>query len=174
MYQRRIVLIGIVLVAAAPLFAELRSETRIDAGVIVPFVSSEGVLPFGDMGFYQMLGSGSFRVGVGVRGLSLVVIENLFWPALAFEVDFRSLIFSIQMGGGFIGMVGMSNSFFAGALFIPDVSCWFKLTERWRLGLGAITMLSPSVSAMDFFGKMGRNILVYAGFKYSIRLVQKG
>jgi hypothetical protein len=185
--------ITIILISCSfvPLFAE--SQMRWDLGVnglMFPVVSYWGVesnediietqsddsstggliLPSGDIGLFGQFNFGNWRVGIGVRDISVCFIFNILYPAAYIEADAGPVTFNFQVGGGFIGIVGFFGGFYlAGPYALPEASVWLRLSNKFRLGGGALAAITPVIAEEDI-GKYLKNAgIFFFGFKYLIQ-----
>jgi hypothetical protein len=167
----------LVLVLAAPAFAQF----RIDLGAIVPMtvgtLSGSGVetsgeigaflrehiLPFPEASFYYQFNAGPVRLAPGVRAFTLI-LESLLWPNVLVELALGPVFIDAQLGGLFFVAFGLANNADAGKVLIPDLSVWVGLGKKrtFRLGGGVLGLMAPEISGDTML------ILPYVGFKAAI------
>jgi hypothetical protein len=163
------------------LFADIGLGGRIDAGLnmlafptssipIEDEVSIMPVLPLIDLGSYGQLKLGALNLGMGIRGVSLIVI-NVFWPSVYAELNIWRFTLNAQVGGGAIYLFPIYM--IAGPYFVPELSLWYTITtfnktDNLRVGLGALTFLSPWTINQEFFQDISNNMVFYIGIKVVI------
>jgi hypothetical protein len=172
-----------------PLFAE--NQIRWDLGVsglMFPVLSTysydevliEGMsgysgvggpmLPSGDIGLFGQFNFGKWRVGVGFRDISVCFIINVMYPVAYIEADAGPVTFNLQVGGGAIGIVSLFASFyFAGPYILPETSIWLRLSNRFRLGGGALVGIMPEIANGDVGNYLKNSCIIFFGFKYLIQ-----
>lgn len=156
------------------------AQVRVDMGVDFPrglgasingntTISSESarffdeyLIPFPEAGIYYQFADFPVKAGVGARFFTFI-LETIFWPNAYVEADVWRFSFLGQIGGGFFGMFGLANDFQSGEVFLPDLSVWFKLTDNFKLGGGAMGLMVPELS--DGFG-----FVYYLGAKFTAEL----
>lgn len=134
------------------------ADFRADLGVRVPvylgisFDSASGTSSTGVdvlQNFLFLLPTGSFsyefgedtiRAGVGVRMYTLI-LESMLWPAAWVEMDLDPLVLRLEAGGGAYAFFGLYNAVQTGALVIPDLSAQIKISDTFRVGVGAFALV---------------------------------
>ena len=131
------------------------------------------VFPLVDMGLYGQANYGLLKLGVGVRGVSLILI-NVFWPSVYAELSIDDFTVNAQIGGGALYLFPIF--LLAGPYFVPELSVWYtvsksKSDDQMRLGIGALSLLSPETVNREFFRDFSNNVVLYIAFKavYSTR-----
>ncbi len=154
-------------------------QFRLDIGVDIPlavglsyegeFINSEvsefltsHILPFPELGAHYFFTTGPVRVGLGVRGFTFI-IETIMWPNAVVEFEAGRFVLEGQFGGGGFLFFGLFSQVNTGAVFIPDLSAWFKLGETFRLGGGVLGLMT------DAEGFDGVPMVFYVGGKAAIK-----
>jgi len=160
-----------------PLFADIGMGGRIDAGLdLFAFPTSETniedkvavypVIPLIDAGFYGQFNLGILNMGIGLRAFSFIII-NVFSPSIYAELNLWRFSLNAQITGGALYMFPLY--LVAGPYFIPELSLWFTIfnsKNQMRLGIGAITLLSPWVVKQEYFQDFYNNVVFYMAFKF--------
>jgi hypothetical protein len=171
------------------LFADINMGSRIDMGLnlytFLPLATPAEndltvlpVIPLFDFGFYGQFSTGILNVGIGIRDFSLIYI-NLFLPSVYAELNLWRVTVNAQLGGGALYLFPIY--LITGPYFVPELSLWFNLSSfgkaesKLRLGLGAISLLSPynieilKDELIDNFTleNFTNNVIFYLGFKIS-------
>jgi hypothetical protein len=163
------------------LFADIGLGGRIDAGIdmfIFPSITTvdEGfsimpVIPLIDAGFYGQSTFGLLNLGAGIRGFSIIYI-NVFMPSLYAELNIWRFSLNAQVGGGALYLFPIW--LMAGPYFVPELSMWFNITtlgsktEQLRIGMGAITLLSPQIAKEEGIrdlSNISNNVIFYVALK---------
>jgi hypothetical protein len=166
----------VVAVLAALCLVSIPAQTRLDLGIDIPLRISavvegselaDGVdvpytLPFPSAGLYYTFGAGPLNLGVGARMYSLVLLSAL-WPNVIAELDLGPAVLQAQVGGGAFMFFGLVSEIHTGAVFIPDLSAWFKLGKTLRLGGGAMGLF------IEEFAETALPVVFYIGAKAAIR-----
>jgi hypothetical protein len=133
------------------------------------------IIPILDFNLSLLFGGGPFRIGAGIRSLSLVM-ASVAWPNIYAELDIgRSVTAIAQFGGYAFGILvpGTVSTFITMPYFVPDLSVWFNFrTARlgtWRLGAGAVTIVGED-DFTNFSDEFWSRIIFYAGVKVSLPL----
>jgi hypothetical protein len=156
-----IVALLLAIVALPAVFAEFRLDMAIDVPFGAGAVSTElGESESIDILEYAILlpeFSGAFQgsfgpvnIGGGIRVFTLI-LQSVAWPMVYAELDFDRLALAANVGGGLFmtfGIVGSASDFTQ--FFVPDVSAWFKFSERFRVGAGFIALTHPEFGAGNF------------------------
>ena len=154
-----LVLVAVIMVPSA--FAQV----RLDMGFLVPYklgavigavddsgdstnedidVLSNFVFLVPELGVSYQFDAGPLKMGLGLRGYSLI-LETLLWPYAYAEMEVSRFVFNANVGGlGFL-FFGLWNSVETGDIVIPDISVSFKLGETFRIGVGSMFFLSSSL-----------------------------
>ena len=163
--KRTLALVAMVLLlAAAPGFCNWRFDLGIDGIFGLGAVSDQGSgsIDFGDLNFFTLpMGEASYEwefgpvgVGAGVRGISLLVI-NVLWPDVYAELDLGPVAVEAHIGGlAFVG-IGLASFSETGQVFVPELSAWYKLGKRFRLGAGGVGLYVPDFSGMVYVYYVG-------------------
>jgi len=127
------------------------------------------VIPLLDMGFFGEFRLGPVNLGVGIRGLSLIVV-NVFWPSIYAELNLWRFSLNARIGGGALYVFPVY--LIAGPYFVPELSLWFNLVNiknrvNLQLGTGAVTVLSPELIRDEVFRDFSNSVAYYLGFKAS-------
>jgi len=125
------------------------------------------VLPLVDMGLYGQVNYGIIKLGVGIRGVSLILI-NVFWPSLYAELNIQRFTVNAQIGGGALFLFPIF--LLAGPYFVPELSVWYTVSKsnsenQMRIGIGALSLLSPQIVNENFFRDFSNNVVIYLAFK---------
>ena len=166
-----IVLIVALVLLSMPAFAQLRLDIGVDVprGLGVSSGANDTASAFGNWPFFPMPDAGlyyqwevsSFNIGVGARGFS-VLIETALWPNAFVEWNIGPVALEFQVGGGLFALLGVYSDLTAGAVFIPDLSAWFKIgkTGAFRLGGGLVGFYAPNAlgSTMPFLFYLGGKV----------------
>lgn len=166
----------LVAVFAAWCLVSVPAQVRLDLGVDIPLRISAVVegsemtgsidvpytLPFPSSGLYYTFGAGPLNLGVGARMYSLILLSAL-WPNVIAELDLGPGVLQAQLGGGAFMFFGLLSDFQTGAVFIPDLSAWFKLGKTLRLGGGAMGLF------IDELAESAMPVVFYLGIKAAIR-----
>jgi hypothetical protein len=158
----------IVVVFVALCLVSISAQVRLDLGIDIPlrisavvegseFTGSVDVpytLPFPSAGLYYTFGAGPLNLGVGARMYSLILVSAL-WPNMIAELDLGPAVVQAQLGGGAFMFFGVYSDIQTGAVFIPDLSAWFKLGKTLRIGGGAMGLfieeLAPTALPVVFY-----------------------
>ena len=163
--KRTLALVAVVtLLAAAPAFCNWRFDLGIDGIFGLGAISDEGAdsMDFGDLNFFTLpMGEASYEwelgpvgVGVGVRGITLLIV-NVLWPDVYAELELGPAAIEAHIGGlAFVG-IGFASFAETGQVFIPELSAWFKLGKRFRLGGGGLGIYVPDFDGMVFVYYLG-------------------
>jgi hypothetical protein len=128
------------------------------------------LLPAGDVGLFGQFNFGKWRIGVGFRDISVCFIANILYPATYIEADAGPVTFNLQVGGGVIGIISLFGGFyFAGPYALPEASVWLRLSNKFRLGGGVLTGISPLITDGDIKKYLEDFSIIYFGFKYLIQ-----
>jgi len=172
--KRISILVFILTMVSLNLFAQLRLDLGIDiprgAGAVSgnellsdPEVNqffTDYIFPFPEGGIYYQFGEQTLKAGVGMR-MFTVVLASAFWPNVYVEADLWNFTAALQFGGGLFGLYALGQTRFeSGKVFIPDLSLWYRFGNSFRLGGGAIGIMTPESTAMGF--------LYYIGGKFAI------
>jgi hypothetical protein len=164
-------------IPGTPLFVEIGLGGRIDAGLdlfIIHLsdthmndeVSISPIIPLLDAGFYGQYTFGMLNLGVGFRAFSLIVV-NVFSPSIYVELNLWRLTLNAQLTGGALYVFPLY--LIAGPYFIPEVSLWYTLNSskknQMRLGVGAITLMSPQTVNEEVMRDISNNVIFYIAFK---------
>ena len=166
----------VIVVLIALCLVSVSGQTRLDLGIDIPLRISavvegselaDGVdvpytLPFPSAGLYYTFGAGPLNLGVGARMYSLILLSAL-WPNVIAEMDLGPAVLQAQLGGGAFMFFGLVSEIHAGAVFIPDLSVWFKLGRTLRLGGGAMGLF------IEDFAATALPVVFYVGAKAAIR-----
>jgi hypothetical protein len=148
------ILVAVLVLVCAPAFAQWRFDLGVDAvfglGVLSDsdietsgFGSSFLTLPMGEAAY--VWGLGPVKVGAGVRGISLILV-NLLWPDVYAEVDLGPVALEGHIGGLAFLAIGLVNDSATGKVLFPELSAWFRLGKRFRLGAGTISLWAPELA----------------------------
>jgi len=164
-------------IPGTPLFADFGAGGRIDVGLdLFAFPSSEPytddgdvsvmpVIPLIDAGFYGQFNLGMLHFGMGFRGFSIIIF-NVFSPSIYAEVNLWRFSLNAQITGGLLYIFPLY--LVAGPYFIPEVSLWYTLNSRkiqLRIGVGAITLMSPWDVNQEYFEDFYNKAVFYLGLK---------
>jgi hypothetical protein len=171
----------VLVIPGTSLFADIGLGGRIDAGVdlfVLPSLASEDeeisvmpVIPLIDAGAYGQFSFGMLNLGAGIRGFSLIYI-NVLMPSVYAELNIWRFSLNAQVGGGALYLFPIY--LVAGPYFVPDLSMWFNIfssvgkIEKLRIGIGAITLLSPQTIREEIFSdlsKISNNVVFYIALK---------
>jgi hypothetical protein len=166
----------VMIVLAALCLVSVYAQARLDLGIDIPLRISavaagseltSGVdvpytLPFPSAGLYYTFGAGPLNLGIGARMYSLILLSAL-WPNMIAELDLGPVILEAQLGGGAFMFFGVVSSTQTGAVFIPDLSAWFKLGKTLRVGGGAMGLF------IDELAETAVPVVLYLGVKAAIR-----
>jgi len=136
------------------------AENQVDISQETVDFFNDYVFPFPEAGVYYQQEVDPFRIGCGLRAYTFI-LETVFWPNFYAETDLWRFTFALQAGGGLFGFFGLYNDFQAGAIFIPDLSAWFRIGKSFRLGAGAIGFMNADWSDSLVFA-------YYFGLKFAI------
>ena len=167
--------VALALLAAVCLIS-VSAQARLDLGIDIPLrisavmegsAMADGVdvpytLPFPSAGLYYTFGAGPLNVGLGARMYSLILVSTL-WPNVIAEMDLGSVVLEAQLGGGAFMFFGLVSSMQTGAVFIPDLSAWFKLGRTLRVGGGAMGLF------IEDLADTALPVVFYLGVKAAIR-----
>ena len=176
--------------SGTPLFADIDFGGRLDLGLDLfvlpasPTTENDGMavmplIPLIDAGFYGQFNFGIVNLGAGLRGASIVVI-NVFWPSLYAELNLWRFTLNAQIGGGVFYVFPVF--LLAGPYFFPELSLWYTFYtlgngNQLRLGIGAITLVSPQILNenifLDVYNNFHNNFLFYFGFKTAFNSIGK-
>jgi len=151
-----LLLIGFILVP------QVFAQVRFDLGLVVPvqygIASSDVtgdlseysammdyVIPFPELMLAYQFDVGPIKMGVGLRGYSLI-LETLLWPEIYAEVEFSRLVLNANVGGLALIYFGLVNGATSGGFVVPDVSLGFKLGKSFRVCLGAFGLLGTDLN----------------------------
>jgi hypothetical protein len=95
------------------------------------FVGYPTLIP--DIRLHYLLSGKLLTFGVGVR-IVTVVAQNFIFPNAFLEIDANPLIFNVSIGGPYVFVYGLETDFYPWV--IPDISMYYKLSERFQLGGG--------------------------------------
>ena len=123
----------------------ISAQVRVDVNLSVPiygsiftdstetgqYVDYFTVVP--DIMLHYVLGPDVIKVGFGGRMVTGIV-ENLIFPNAFVEIDLDLLVFNLSVGGPFVFAYGLESNIYS--WIIPDISMYFKLTDRFQLGGG--------------------------------------
>ena len=165
----------VVVFLAALCLVSVSAQARLDLGIDIPLRISAVVegseltsgidvpytLPFPSAGLYYTFGAGPLNLGVGARMYSLILVSAL-WPNVIAELDLGPAILEAQLGGGAFLFFGLVSSTQTGAVFIPDLSAWFKLGNTLRVGGGAMGLF------IDQLADSAMPMVLYLGIKTAI------
>ena len=165
------------------LFADIGIGSRFEAGLdLAAFPASAStvdedehismipIIPLLDLGLYGNFSFGIFHAGVGIRGLSLIIV-NAFWPSAYAELNLWRFTLNARIGGGVLYLFPVY--LIAGPYLVPELSLWYTLTtfkkdvNQLRLGFGAITLLSTQTIKMEELREFYNNVVFYLGVKFS-------
>ena len=157
MNKKLLVVICLVALTAAPAF----SDWRVDLGLDIAFAGGAFAGGESEVGGFDgnvlpiPVGAGSYvfevgplGVGVGIRAIPLIVIVP-FWPNVFAELDLGNATLEAHLGGLLFGYFGLASGMETGEVFIPEVSGWFKVGKRFRVGGGAIGVYVPNAEIGD-------------------------
>ena len=165
------------IIPGTPVFADIGIGGRIDAGLdlfVFPGstetntdddMSVMPVIPLIDAGFYGQFNIGMLNLGLGFRAFSIIVF-NVFSPSIYAEFNLWRFSLNAQITGGALYVFPLY--LFAGPYFFPELSIWYTLNShknQMRLGVGAITLLSPWIVNLDYVRDFSNNVIFYAAFK---------
>jgi len=167
---------ALIAVFAALCLVSVSAQVRLDLGIDIPLRISavlegsemaEGenipyTLPFPSAGLYYTLGAGPLNLGFGARMYSLVLVSAL-WPNVIAELDLGPAVLQAQLGGGAFLFFGLISSTQTGAVFIPDLSAWFKLGKTLRIGGGVMGLF------IEDLADAALPVVFYVGAKAAIR-----
>lgn len=166
----------VVAVLVALCIVSVSAQVRLDLGIDIPLrisaVMEDSELadgfnipytfPFPSAGLYYTFGAGPLNLGVGARMYSLIVVSAL-WPNAIAELELGPAVLQAQLGGGAFMFFGLVSSMQTGAVFIPDLSAWFKLGKTLRVGAGAMGLF------IEDLADTAMPVVFYLGFKAAIR-----
>ena len=140
------------------------TTSEVDGFRVIPLV------PLIDAGAYGQLNLGLVNLGAGIRGFSIIVI-NVFWPSVYAEVNLWRFTLNAQIGGGILYVFPLFLA--AGPYLVPELSLWYTINasikgSQLRLGLGAISLLSPQAINDDVFSYFSNNLVFYLGVKATL------
>ena len=163
------------------LFADIGFGGRFDAGLnllafpmsSVPIdedVSIMPVFPLIDLGGYSQFKFGALNLGVGLRGISVILV-NVFWPSFYTELNLWRFTVNAQIGGGAIFLFPIY--LLAGPYFVPEVSVWYTITEfnkgnYLKLGIGALSLFSSRTVKEEFISDFANNVVFYISVKAAL------
>lgn len=142
-YRKYIFIVLLMLLAVSAM-----AQGRLDLALDVPFYfgiqlegESMGALSdftflFPEAGLHYVLGSGGFKIGLGVRMFTLI-LESIAWPNVFAELHLDPLVVSAQLGGGAFAVFGLYNDGITGPVVIGDIAAAYKFTDSFRAGIGA-------------------------------------
>jgi hypothetical protein len=165
----------LVAVLAALCLVSVSAQARLDLGIDIPLRISAVVegselaggidvpytFPFPSAGLYYTFGAGPLKLGVGARMYSLILVSAL-WPNAIAELDLGPAILQAQLGGGAFMFFGLASSIQTGAVFMPDLSAWFKLGKTLRIGGGAMGLFIEELAGAAM------PVIFYLGVKAAI------
>ncbi|MFH2116152.1 MAG: hypothetical protein ABIJ86_16755 [Spirochaetota bacterium] len=165
----------VIAVFVALCLVSVSAQARLDLGIDIPLRISavmEGseltgsfnvpyTLPFPSAGLYYTTVAGPLNLGIGARMYSLILVSAL-WPNVIAELDLGPAILEAQLGGGAFLFFGLVSSTQTGAVFIPDLSAWFKLGKTLRAGGGAMGLF------IDELAEEAMPVVFYLGVKAAI------
>ena len=163
------------IIPGTPLFADFGMGGRIDVGLDLLVFPSETsideqmsvrpVIPLIDAGFYGQFNVGMLNFGLGFRAFSIIVF-NVFSPSLYAELNLWRFSLNAQITGGALYVFPLY--LVAGPYFFPEVSLWYTLNSRknqLRIGIGAITLLSPWIVNQEYIQEFYNNAVFYVALK---------
>lgn len=152
--RKLLVVIGLVALAAAPAFCDWRFDLGIDGvfGLSALTDSGSDSTDFGELRFFTLpIGGAAYEwdlgpvnLGVGIRGISLLII-NVLWPDVFASLELGPAVIEAHVGGLVFAGFGLVSFFESGEVFIPELSAWFPLGKRkiFHLGAGAVGVYLP-------------------------------
>jgi len=163
-------------IPGTPLFADFGAGGRIDVGLdLFAFPDSEPpidddvsvmpVIPLIDAGFYGQFNLGIVNFGLGFRAFSIIIF-NVFSPSIHAELNLWRLSINAQITGGLLYIFPIY--LVAGPYFFPEVSLWYTLLNKkvqMRIGLGAITLMSPWNVSQEYIEEFYNKAVFYLGLK---------
>ena len=173
---RKAVLVLLVLaLAAAPVFAQFRLEV----GAVAPlgggyfdsahqFHNEEDIFggkifPVPELGLsFRIPLFGFMRLGVGIRAFS-AIIQTVAFPTIYTEAMLGPLVLEAQLGGlAFASFGTLGSSFHTGVkVLIPDISAWLALGKKGIIRIGGGVIGIGGTDLID----TGFPVLYYAGAK---------
>ncbi|MDR0644458.1 MAG: hypothetical protein LBG05_06045 [Treponema sp.] len=128
------------------------------------------ILPIGDIGLFGQFNFGKWRIGVGIRDISVLFIFNILYPLAYIEADAGPVTFNFQVGGGVIGAMSLFASFYlAGPYILPEASVWLRFSNKFRLGGGVLVGITPKIADDDIEKYLKNFTIGFLGFKYLIQ-----
>jgi hypothetical protein len=130
------------------------------------------VIPLIDMGFYGQFSLGTVKLGAGIRGFSIILI-NVFWPSVYAELNMWRFTVSAQLGGGLFYLFPIFV--FPAPYFLPELSLWYTVSkfgknDQLRIGAGVMTLFSPESDKKELFrdfSTFSQNTVFYVAIKVS-------
>jgi len=152
-----LLLIGFILVP------QVFAQVRFDLGLVYPFrlgvitdeLNSSGdsedfgtmidyVFLVPEVGVAYQFDAGPLKMGVGLRGYSLI-LETLMWPEIYAEFEISRLVLNANVGGLALIYFGLANGAVSGGFVVPDISLGFKLGKSFRVCVGAIGLMGSDL-----------------------------
>jgi hypothetical protein len=120
------------------------SQVRLDVGATASIATW---IPIPDIGLHYQFDLHGFKLGLGMRGTTLIVYSTLFTNAFV-ELEIGRFALDAQVGGGLFAfsqsVQGSSYGVYWDETAIADLSAWWMVGKRkqLRLGAGAICVLA--------------------------------
>lgn len=109
---------------------------------------------FPDVKFNYYFGSDIFKVGIGVRAFTLILV-NLAYPIVSVESQLGPIVINANLGGGVFALFGLVSEFGFEQIFIPEISVAFDLGSGFRIGTGATAIMAPELAGFGDFVYVG-------------------
>ena len=175
MKRKLLLIVAVLILAAAPVFCDWRVDLGADVvfGVGAANQGDAATTGFGGSVLLLPVFEGSYQwevgpvhIGAGVAGSTLIVL-TVFWPDVFAEMELGRFAVEGHLGGLLFGGFGIESFLETGQVLVPQLSGWFRLTKRFKVGSGAIGLWFPG--GIEIFPDVsfdGVAFLYYVGCKW--------
>lgn len=119
---------------------------------------------FPEFSVHYQFGDGAFKAGIGARFFTLV-LESIGWPNAFVELSLGKISVTAQFGGGYFLLFGLFSTTGSGAVFFPDLSVRYQISDTFSMGLGALAVYLPDV--LSSLGTTAFPMVIYANARFT-------